>query len=599
MLQKLTDIFAYTILFISNIAFFAMLTTLHIWGEVYFEQILISLDQGVTGTGQDVISSYIYFAFIPAVISALVLPVFIKKNSILLGISFLLLTVSLYKVSFFQYIIHNNTYTDLYKNEYINPKDIKFVFPKNKSNLIVLYLESMENDYANTELTGKNLIPNLTELAKQGVSFSGFSQLPAQDYTVAALVAGFCGIPYKYEKAKSYTDFRNFLPGAVCYSDILKENGYKNYLIKGTDLNFARTGLFFLNHGYDYVKGMYDFESLYDVKLENNQGTSWGYNDSSYYEIIKKQLIAISSKNEPFAATFITLDTHGPDIYLDKKCVQSENYRKDVILCADKMAINFIKWLQEQDFYKNTTVVIMGDHIASGKNKLYPDHNNRQIINIILNPANKTPVNTNRQWTTLDVAPTILNALGIEFDNSSFGLGRSLYSNEQTLYEKYGKSLLSETLRSAKEYSAFNKIKHTFEVSYPSYPQFDTEIKGNENIKQYAPVSDIAFNIIWLDTLSFTLPENNAKYINFELEFKVLLMEKNKRTIDVYANDTLITTLKYNNKTPQPIKEKISIPVSLVKDKKLKLEFKGNDLGFTAVGVGLGILNFNITQSLN
>lgn len=76
-------------------------------------------------------------------------------------------------------------------------------------------------------------------------------------------------------------------------------------------------------------------------------------------------------------------------------------------------------------------------------------------------------------------------------------------------------------------------------------------------------------------------------------------MEKNKRTIDVYANDTLITTLKYNNKTPQPIKEKISIPVSLVKDKKLKLEFKGNDLGFTAVGVGLGILNFNITQSLN
>ncbi len=599
MIKQIINFFIIILLFISCLALFATLRTIYIWGDIYIEQILISLQQGTTGIGKQLIYSYIYFAFIPAIISTLILIFFINKTSALFTLSVIFIIISLYKINFFNYIINKNTYTDLYEKEYVNPKNIKFKFPLKKKNMILLYLESMEKDYSNSNIIGKNLIPNLTELAKKETSFNGFIQLPTQDYTIAAMVGGFCAIPYKYSPALNYTDLFNFLSSATCYTDILKENGYKNYLIKGTDLSFAHTGLFFKNHGYDYVKGINDFEPLYGAKLENNQGTSWGYRDSIYYNIAKKQILEISQQNQPFVFTLITLDTHKPDVYVDKQCTHTDDANKDVIICADKMAINFINWLKHQDFYDNTTIVIMGDHTSTGKNSIYPNHKDRQIVNIILNSSYNKPINTNRKWTTLDIAPTILNALGIEFHKGQFGLGRSLYKEEQTLYEKYGKPLLHELLKATKMYKQFTKTVNTFKDKYNLYPAYDYKIDEINQIKKYASFSDVLFNNIWLDTLSFTLPENDKSNITFETEFRILFVEKNQRNIKVYANNTLIDTFSYDNKSVQPIKLKINIPANIINNHKLKLEFKSDNLGYQATGVGLGILNFKISKTLN
>ncbi len=599
MIQKIKTLFAFVLFFISSLALFATFYTIYIWGDIYFEQIRVALDDGTAAVGDNIINSYVYFTLIPAAILTFVVILFVNSNRLLLILSFTFLLFSLYRTSFFEYLIHKYTYTDIYKTEYVNPKNITFKFPDKKQNLIILYLESMEKDYANLELVEKNLIPNLTKLAKEEISFDGYKQLLAHDYTIASIVAGNCAIPYKYAKVKSYDDFRNFLPSAVCFPDILKQNGYKNYFIQGSDLNFARKGLFFKTHGYDHVTGIFEFEKLYGVKLSEYQGTSWGYRDSIYYDIIKKQITDIASKKEPFVLTFLTLDTHEPDVYLDEKCIKTDQFEKDVIVCADKMVMEFVEWIKKQDFYKNTTVVIMGDHIATGRNKMYPQHKDRQIVNIIMNPYFDKPLNLNRKWTSVDIAPTILNSLGVEFADGKFGLGRSLYNTNKTLYEKYDKKFLTELLKSAKEYEEFNKITTTFKPKYNNYANFGTTIEGNENIKHYASFSDIVFSTIWLDTLSFTLPQNSGDIL-FDVNFKILFMEKNKRIIKVFANGTLIDTLIFSDKVSQPIQQQIKIPANLIKDdKKLKLDFRGDDLGIHATSISLGVLRFKIDNILN
>lgn len=43
-----------------------------------------------------------------------------------------------------------------------------------------------------------------------------------------------------------------------------------------------------------------------------------------------------------------------------------------------------------------------------------------------------------REYTTLDLYPTTLAALGVQIEGNRLGLGTNLYSGEDTLIEKYG-----------------------------------------------------------------------------------------------------------------------------------------------------------------
>lgn len=589
-----------SLLFISCFIVLATLQTSYIWGDIYFEQILIALYDGAPGIGNNIIQKYIIFSFIPAVIITLILSSFINKKYVLLIMSVSGILFGLYKVNFVNYIINKNVYSDIYKTHYVQPENIKFNFPDKKKNLIVLYLESMEKDYADLNIYDQNLLPQLTAISDQGVSFDGYVPLPAQNYTIAALVGGFCSVPYKFKKTTNYTELRNFLPELTCYTDILKQNGYTNYLIKSTDLRFAQMGVFFKTHGFDYVYDVYDIESKFGYKLSDNKGTSWGYRDSTYYEIAKKQLTKIAASDKPFMFTMITLDTHQPDIYLDDRCLQSDNYNEDTILCADLMASNFISWLKEQSFYKDTTVVVLGDHIINSSTNMFSSQKQRQIFNLILNSSIEKNLETNHSWTVLDIAPTILNAIGVEFENAKFGLGRSLYANNPTLYETMNKSLFTELLKSSYEYENFQTSKYTFNPLYYPYLDWNKYVNNMEHIKKYASFSDVLFNYLWLDTLSFTLPEKSKSDIVFDIDFRIMFMKNKQRTIQFYVNDTKLTEITYKQNVIQPINQKIIIPASLIKDdNKLKLEFRGNDLGRSPSTVGIAVLGFRLNKILN
>ena len=131
----------------------------------------------------------------------------------------------------------------------------------------------------------------------------------------------------------------------------------------------------------------------------------------------------------------------------------------------------------EQPFYENSVIVIMGDHprmdtvLVEGV-----DWNSRRIYNCIINgevPEQSRMVN--REFSTYDMFPTVLAALGYNIEGNRLGLGTNLYSNEKTLseqipltelepqlamnsdfyLEKFAPELLDEDLDTVKK-----KIKH-------------------------------------------------------------------------------------------------------------------------------------------
>ena len=97
MIQKIKKISVTILLFAASLAFFATIYTIHIWSDIYFEQILIALENGGHGAGHNIITSYIYFALIPAVVLTLITFMLNVSNRLLLSVSVIFLFFSCFR----------------------------------------------------------------------------------------------------------------------------------------------------------------------------------------------------------------------------------------------------------------------------------------------------------------------------------------------------------------------------------------------------------------------------------------------------------------------------------------------------------------------
>lgn len=574
----------------SFVILFVFLQTYHIWGKVYIEQILINIKEGIYFVSDKTILAYV-ISIALGVVTACAFSIITRTNKRLFVLSVVINLFVLWQIGLFSYLLNKKVYSAIYETEYMFPESLTYTFSAPKRNIIVAYLESGEENYATDLKT--NLIPNIYALSQKNLSFEGFYQIRYQDYTVAAMIESMCAIPYKRSKLKGYEGFQNFLASLVCYPEILQKNGYETVFMKGADINFARTGLFMRAHGFNEAMGSAELEKKFGLPLKNNKGGFGGYNDAALYEMVKKEIFELSQNTKPFFLSFITLDTHAPDYFLSPNCQGNKKNKEDIVRCGDEMFADFIGWLKAQPFYENTTVVVLGDHPETGINRLYPKLKNRKIINFILNPSQDFEKASHTKWTTLDVAPTVLNAMGISFGGSKFGLGRSLFSGEQTLYEKFGHKLETELLKSSHVYDSFEAVKNKKIPQYHLYEPFGKEIFKQDEIEYFATYAQNIFGVVFLDELSFMLPPQD-KDIVLHITFKSMVSDRKKRTIKVMANDKEVAKWEISIKDKQPVSQSAVIERRLITNGKLKLFFESEDFGALSEGLGIGVLKFSL-----
>ena len=101
-----------------------------------------------------------------------------------------------------------------------------------------------------------------------------------------------------------------------------------------------------------------------------------------------------------------------------------------------------------QKWFDDTVIAVMGDHAMMAAPELigFKDTNiTHYWLNFFINSSLNAEI-YNREFTSLDMFPTILESMGAEIPNGALGLGRSLYSKEPTLLEKYGVDSLNKAL---------------------------------------------------------------------------------------------------------------------------------------------------------
>lgn len=340
-------------------------------------------------------------------------------------------------------------------DNYVDPRNVKMSFPAKKRNLIHIYLESVENSYLSKELGGNmkvNLMPELTQLSKEGISFShsdkfgGPYQTYGSSWSVASMINMSMGLPLKIPMGgNSYGKSGSFLPGAISIGDILEAQGYEQTIMFGADADFGGLTTFFTTHGNFNI---FDHKAAIEKKLiPKDYNVWWGYEDDKLYEYAKNEITRLSKTGKPFNFTMETADTHFPDGYLSKKASKKyDSQYANVIAYSTKEAVNFIKWIQKQPFYKDTTIVVTGDHLSMDK-KFFKDFDksyHRTIFNLILNPATTTKNTKNRQFSPVDMYPTILASMGVQVEGDRLGLGTNLFSNKPTLIERDGLKVVGQ-----------------------------------------------------------------------------------------------------------------------------------------------------------
>ena len=349
------------------------------------------------------------------------------------------------------YIEKMNESSSFIEDEYVDPRHTELIFPENKRNLVVIYLESFETTMMSEENEGawkKTVTPELENLAINNINFSntdllgGAYPLNGATWTIAGLVASTAGIPLKIPiNGNDYGTTDNFLNGAYSLGDILKKEDYNLKFMFGSDAKFGGRYQYFKKHGQYEI---FDLGTAIDKGyMEEDESVFWGFEDGKLFEWAKDELTKLAQEDKPFNLNLLTVNTHFTDGWLEKGA--EENFPtqyENVHAYSSKQVNQFLEWMEKQDFYSNTTVVLLGDHNSMQEAAYYKDKVKegfeRVTYNTIINAAKEPIREKNRVFSNADMYPTILSSIGVEIKGNKLGLGTDLFSNEETLFEEYG-----------------------------------------------------------------------------------------------------------------------------------------------------------------
>ena len=386
----------------------------------------------------------------------------------------------------FDYLESQFNASTFIEDNYADPAKTTLTFPEEKRNLIYIFLESTETTFTSKENGGafdEDVIAELAAMMKdeENTHFSNTDKLGGAVSTVGAtwtmggMFAQSSGLPLKlpldYNNMLSKSD--TFLSYTDCLGDILQDNGYHQAVLMGSNGTFGGRTNYYTIHGEQTI---YDWNTADDDGIRDSSyyKNYWGLFDKDLYAYAKQILGEMSASDEPFAFTMLTVDTHFSNGYPCDYCsnftVDADGNRKvssfkffnkqysNVYSCASKQIAAFVEWLKEQDFYENTTIIIAGDHETMDANycKNVPEDYVRTPMNLFINAAVDTTYVKNRQFSTMDMFPTTLAAMGVTIEGNRLGLGTNLFSGEKTLIEEYGLEYFESEI--AKKSSFYNSM---------------------------------------------------------------------------------------------------------------------------------------------
>lgn len=355
-----------------------------------------------------------------------------------------------------------------------------------KPNVFLITIDCLRADYLSCLGEHKDLTPNLDALAKQGIVFShAISNGPYTKSSFPSILTS--------TYSRMYPDMLRISDSQISIAEVLKNNGYNT---AGFNTNPLLSRFFFYNKGFDYFFDILSNKRKISSDLidkirrllisflkKNPLKKLLEFIPLEYYYTndarkINQEVLAFLNKKKN--NTFIWMhymDVHIPyyppkrlrkinyhkTLYLNKIIVRNppkvsqdmlQNiinlYKGEIRLMDEELGI-FIKELKKLNIFNKSLFIITADHGDEFKEhgdlshfpKLYDELIHVPLI--IVGPMLPKNININNIVSTIDIAPTILNYLGL-VKNEDF-MGKSLMPLLKKSTEDYNREgVISEII---------------------------------------------------------------------------------------------------------------------------------------------------------
>lgn len=291
-------------------------------------------------------------------------------------------------------------------------REIKYPDSSKNYNIVLINVESLSASFMTAFGNNQNLTPQLDSLSEKGIFFTKLYSSGTR--TVRGLEALALSIPPPPGQSivKRPGNENLFSIGSV-----LKEHNYRTSYIYGGYGYFDNMEYFFEHNGYRVI----DRNALKPSEI--HYANIWGVADEDLFTLTLNKLDEDYKTGQPFFAQVMTVSNHRPYTFPKGRISNDPDVqsREGAVVYTDYAIGRFIREASQKPWFSNTIFVIVADHCAKASGKVELPVNGYHIPMIIYAPQIVSPKKFERLTAQIDIPPTILGLLKLNYHTKFFG----------------------------------------------------------------------------------------------------------------------------------------------------------------------------------
>ena len=281
-----------------------------------------------------------------------------------------------------------------------------------RHNIILVTIESFSAKYMGSNGNPGNLTPNLDQLRKESLYFNNFYATGTRtDRGLEAITLSIPPTP-----GRSIVKRVGRESGFASLGQQLNHVGYDSAFVYGGRGYFDNMNAFFGGNGYKVV----DQSSVDEAEIHFKN--AWGMADEDLYQLTLKLADENFAQKKPFLLQLMTTSNHRPYTYPEGRIdIASGDGRDGAVKYTDYAIGKFLEAARKKAWFDDTIFVFVADHTAGSAGKEDLPIRNYQIPLFIYAPKLIPAREDGQLASQIDLAPTILGLLNINYESTFFG----------------------------------------------------------------------------------------------------------------------------------------------------------------------------------
>ena len=281
-----------------------------------------------------------------------------------------------------------------------------------KLNVVLVTIESLSAKYLGSFGDPRGLTPNLDALRQQSLFFNNFYATGTRtDRGLEAITLAIPPTP-----GRSIVKRIGRESGYASLGQQLSAQGYDSVFVYGGRGYFDNMNAFFSGNGYRVVDQSSVDEA--DIHFKN----AWGMADEDLYAQAMKVADSDHAAGKPFFLQLMTTSNHRPYTYPDGRIdIASGDGREGAVKYTDYAIGQFLAAARSKPWFDDTLFVFVADHCAGSAGMEDLPVANYHIPLFIHAPKWLPPREDGQLASQIDLAPTLLGLLNLDYESTFFG----------------------------------------------------------------------------------------------------------------------------------------------------------------------------------